>query len=122
MSGANAQVGEGEHRLAGACGNRTHPTRRSQVTAVLKTTEATRPHSPPENPRPEKRQIRWLLLLPEGNKMFPPIDHFTDHDAAVDQGKVLDHACGRGRDEESTGRLGVDEEGALEVGRLTPVD
>ena len=54
--------------------------------------------------------------------MFPPIDHFTDHDATVDQGKVLGHASGRDRDEEATGRLGVDEEGAPEVGGRTPVD
>src|SRR6476469_11008882 len=34
-------------RMAGECGNRTHPTLRSRVTVILKITEATRPHPPP---------------------------------------------------------------------------
>src|SRR5450759_1957678 len=34
-------------RVAGECGNRTHPTLRSRVTVILKITEATRPHPPP---------------------------------------------------------------------------
>src|ERR1700730_17401700 len=34
-------------RVAGECGNRTHPTLRSRVTMILKITEATRPHPPP---------------------------------------------------------------------------
>src|SRR3954463_5832228 len=34
-------------RVAGECGNRTHPTLRSRVTVILKITEATRLHPPP---------------------------------------------------------------------------
>src|ERR1039458_17496 len=81
-------------RLAGAYGNRTHPTRRRQVASVLKTEPFTR-----------------MRTLP----------HFADLHGTVDTAEIPGQLLQRDSDQQSTRGLGIHEEGALFTRDTPPV-
>src|SRR6185437_15552980 len=95
--------------VAGTCGNRTHPTRRRQVAAVLKTARATRPHPLPNGSRYYDVERRTCF-------------HRADFGRALDARKILGHTGAWQRDEEAARRLRIDEQRAIHLADGAPVD
>ena len=96
--------------MAGACGNRTHPTRRGRVTIVLKTMKATRPHPPPER-----------LRLCESDGVRAPADDFTDRRSTGNTRKIVVNFCGRERNEQTARGLRIDQQCPIDAARTAPL-
>ena len=82
--------------VAGVHGNRTHQTRHGQVTVVLKTTEATRPHPLP-------------TITPDRCAGSRRLDH-ADLDGLRDGGKIVREHAGRHGQQQTARRLRIERE------------
>ena len=81
-------------RVAGECGNRTHPTLLSRVTVILKITEATRPHPPP------KLSLHLYCSVRAG-------DDFANYYSTVNTRKIVGDVRSSDANEEPAGRLRI---------------
>src|SRR3954471_19358405 len=86
-------------KMAGECGNRTHPTLRCKVTVILKITEATRLHPPP--------------LSLNFDRNFSPVDDLADDCRPRDPRKIVSGLVATDADGKSTGCLWIVEDGSV---------
>ena len=94
--------------LAGVYGNRTHPTRRSQVTLVLKTREATRLHPPPSSCQKDTESRCGYDL--------------ADLTRLRNARKIVGGAVWFDGDQKPTGCLRINEERPIDIGGRFPTD
>src|SRR4051812_29307144 len=96
-------------RVAGECGNRTHPTLLRRVTVILKITEATRLHPPPG-------------VSFDFDRNFSPFGDFPDFRAARDARKIVARTGATHANEKPTRRLRIVKNRPILFGASAPAD
>src|SRR5207248_10746692 len=102
------QIGKSSE-VAGECGDRTHPNLPSNVTVILKVTEATRAHPPP----------RFSLNF---DRNFSPVDDLADDCRSGSARQKISRLLALYADGQTTRSLRVGKNCAILVARVVPAN